>query len=96
MNTFPDFESFMASEDSTNSAVAGSFTITRLGYVADTTFREGGTVPSQEEVDAAIQGADLNSFIQNYIPNATPASTIFRNTVMLSSASNTFSNRISS
>lgn len=88
-NTFSDFESFVATESSSNSDVAGSFTITMLAYTADTAFVEGAALPSQAEVDAAIQGADLNTFVQNYIPNATPTGTIFGTTVMASSASNT-------
>ena len=88
-NAFDDFESFTATEDSTNSNVAGTFTLTMLSHTANSIFTAGGAVPTQEEVDNAIQNADLSNFIQNYIPNATPASTIFAGTVMATSVSNT-------
>jgi hypothetical protein len=85
-NAFPDFESFTPRVTSTNSNIAGSFTITMLAYTGDVTFKEGATLPTQEEVATAIQGADLNLFRLNYVVNASPQGTLFVNTVMVSSA----------
>jgi hypothetical protein len=81
-----DFESFRATETSTNSSMAGSFTLTRPRFQAITTFAPGVEVPSQAQVDAVIQNADMTAFVENYIPNATPSGTIFANTLMVSTA----------
>jgi hypothetical protein len=81
-----DFESFRATETSTTSNMAGPFTLTVPNFDAITTFSQGATVPSKATVDAAIQNADMNTFVADYIPNATPSGTIFANTIMVSVA----------
>ena len=88
-NTFDNFETFIATEDSTTSNVAGTFTLSMVSYSAISTFTEGTEIPSQDEVDDAIQAADLSNFIQNYIPNATPDDNIYAGTIMATSLSNT-------
>ena len=86
-NTFDNFETLTAIEDSTTNTIAGTFTLSMVGYTAISTFTDGTDIPSQDEVDDAIQNADLSNFIQNYIPNATPADTIYADTIMASSLS---------
>lgn len=88
-NTFDNFETMTAIEDSTTNTIAGSFTLSMVGYTAISTFTDGTDIPSQDEVDNAIQNADLSNFIQNYLPNATPEDTIYAGTIMASSLSNT-------
>lgn len=80
---------FTATEDSTTSNVAGAFTLSEVSYNAISTFAEGSDIPTQDEVDDAIQAADLNNFVQNYIPNATPTDNIYAGTIMATSLSNT-------
>ena len=88
-NAFDNFETFTATEDSTTSNVAGTFTLSMVSYSATSTFTDGTDIPTQDEVDNAIQAADLNNFIQNYIPNATPDDNIYAGTIMATSLSTT-------
>ncbi|CAB9514492.1 expressed unknown protein [Seminavis robusta] len=84
-----DFMSFTATVTDSNSNVAGPFTIAMINHDDVTTFADGATIPSQAEVDQAIQDADLSSFIQNYLPSVLPEGNIFMNTIMASSSSTT-------
>ena len=70
--------------------MAGPFTVSMLSYTAVSSFSEGTNAVTQDELDDAIQLADLmNSFIQNYLPNVEPEDNIFKGTVALTSTSDT-------
>jgi len=89
-NEFFTFENFIITEDSTSTSMAGPFTVSMLSYTAVSSFSEGTNAVTQDELDDAIQLADLmNSFIQNYLPNVEPEDNIFKGTVALTSTSDT-------
>ena len=44
-------------------------------------------MPSPAEVASVIDNADMNTFVEDYVPNATPSTTVFANTIMVSTAS---------
>ncbi|CAB9508265.1 expressed unknown protein [Seminavis robusta] len=84
-----DLQSYTATETSSTSDVAGSFTISMVSHADVTVFVEGATIPSQAEVDQAIQNADLTAFVEDYIPNVLPDDNIYKGTILASSTSTT-------
>ncbi|CAB9518252.1 expressed unknown protein [Seminavis robusta] len=82
---FPNnFLSFQASSNAYESFSVGTFTFTDIDYAATTLFINSN-VPSRSDVEDAIQAADLNDFIQNFIPNTEPTGSVFLLTQMVTS-----------
>ncbi|CAB9508269.1 expressed unknown protein [Seminavis robusta] len=84
-----DLQSYTATETSSISEVAGNFTISLVSHEDVTVFVDGATIPSQAEVDQAIQNADLTAFVEDYIPNVLPDDNIYKGTILASSTSTT-------
>ncbi|CAB9496024.1 expressed unknown protein [Seminavis robusta] len=90
MNEFgADFLMLIATEISSNSDVAGTFTACSIRHADVTYFVEGADIPSTSEVDEAIQNADLTRFIQSYLPDVFPEGSIFKNTIQATATSTT-------
>ena len=86
--TYSNLDDLVATTYAVTSEAKDWFTVTDLSFVVDLLFDDSKRVPTRDEVDVAIQTADMSTFMEHYIPKATPEGTIFQRTYVISSLTN--------
>ena len=89
-DVFDNFQSFEAIAAFKDSNAIGSDTLrVVIDYDGSTTFVPGTDAPTMMQVEQALEGADIDIFRLNFIPNTEPDNSIFKSTTSVGSSTGT-------